>query len=184
MLHLRARRVCRSTRYTDIPFDVLADNNRFATLGRREIDTLKMNTVTGRTWTACEIRNDIARLATTRSINVNEVDVCDVHLARVFCTRRFVDIEIALIQHNWGVCVLNVYILVRYVVNITISNVWSSPRFESCTVLAIDECDVLEPRVRDVILDAGVLANGAHRDTVGAVTPQVLDKNVGGVGLG
>jgi hypothetical protein len=52
------------------------------------------------------------------------------------------------------------------------------------TNLSVQHDDVLDVGVLYVILDALILANAAHGDTVGAVAVDVGDEDVGGVGLG
>lgn len=52
------------------------------------------------------------------------------------------------------------------------------------TNLSVQHDHVLDVGVLYVILDALILANAAHRDTVGAVAVDVGDEDVGGVGLG
>lgn len=52
------------------------------------------------------------------------------------------------------------------------------------TNLSVQHDNVLNVSVLYVILDARILANAAHRDTVGAVAVDVGDEDVGGVGLG
>lgn len=54
----------------------------------------------------------------------------------------------------------------------------------SCTYLAIQQRHVLNPGVFNDVQFSWVLSNTAHTHTVRVVAPQVLDKDVGGVGFG
>lgn len=181
---LRARRVCRHARHANVPFDVVAYNDRLPTLWRRDVNALKMDTIAGCAGTTCQIRNHIPRLPTTRAVNVDEIHVRDVYLTGILRASCPVYVEVALIQHNRSIRVLNVHVLVRDIVNVAVAHIWTSPGFEPCPILAVEQCDVFEPRVGNIVFDTRVLANGAHRDAVRAVAPEVLDEDVGCIGLG
>jgi hypothetical protein len=88
-----------------------------------------------------------------------------------------------LIEHNRIIRILNPDILIRDIVNISIPNIRAGPSLQARAVLPIEQCDVLDVRVGDVVLDAGVLADGAHGNAVRAVAPQVLNEDVGRVGF-
>lgn len=143
-----------------------------------------MNTRARRPRTAHQIRHDLAQLATARAINIDEVDISDIDLARVRRTRRIVDLEIALVKHNRMVRILDMDVLVGDIIDEAVADIRASPGLEAGAVLAVEQRDVLDPRVGDVVFYAGVLADGAHGDAVRAVAPQVLDEDVGRVGLG
>jgi len=93
-----------------------------------------MNTLTRRTWTAREICYDPALLTTACTVNVQEVDVGDVDVRRVCCARRLVDVEVALIEDNGIIRVLDVDVFVCDVADVTVADIWSGPvKFWSVT---------------------------------------------------
>ena len=134
--------------------------------------------------TARQIRHDLAVLAAARAGDVDEVDVGDVDFAWVGSACRLVDVEVALVEHDGRVCVLDVDILVGDVVDESVADVRACPGLEARAVLPVEERHVFDPGVGDVVLYAGVLADGAHGHAVGAVAPQVLNEDIGRVGLG
>ena len=73
--------------------------------------------------------------------------------------------------------------IVSDVINVSISCGRPSPRLESSTVLAVQKSYVLQVRVGNIILNASILSDGAHADAVCTITPQILDIDIGGVGL-
>lgn len=160
-----------NTLYSDISLDVVADNLCRATSRARQIDILKMDPVTSSTRTTRKIRHHLAVLPTARPRDVQEPDICDFDFGRVRCTSRLVDVEVALVKDDRCIRVLDVNVLVSNVVDITVANIRSSPSFETSTVLTIQQGNVLDPSVRDVVLDARILSNRAHRHAVSAVAP-------------
>lgn len=142
-----------------------------------------MNAGTCGSGTAREISDDTTVLAAARSIDVDKVDVRDVDIAWVRRASCVVDVEVALVKHNRRISVLNVNVLVCDVVDVAVSDVRASPGLETSTVLAVKQGDVFEPCVGDEVFDTGILANGAHGDTVSTVAPEILDEDVGGIGL-
>lgn len=173
-----------NTRNTNISVNVVAHNFRWSTRRARDVDILEVDSLACRSWAACKIGYNLSVLSTAGSADVDEVDVCDVDLARVCGASGLVDFEVALVQHNWVVCVLDIDIFVCDIVHVAVANIGACPSFEACTILAVEKGDIFDPRIGDVVLDAGVLAYGAHRDAMSAVAPQVLDEDVGGVGFG
>lgn len=112
--------------------------------------------------TARQIRDNPPFLTRTTSIYILENDIRNVHFAWVRRARRLVDVEIALIEHNGIIGVLDMYVFIRYVVDVAVADVGAGPGFETCTVLAVEERDVGDVGVGNVIFDAGVLADTAH----------------------
>lgn len=161
--------------HPDISLNVIADNLRGASGGASNVDILEVDAVARRTRTACEISDDLAILSATCSIDVQKLDVGDVHFGRVSGTCRIVDVEIALVQDDGSIGVLNVDVLVSYVVDVAISDVRTSPCLETSAVLSVEKGNVLNPGIGDEVFDAGVLSDGAHRDTMCSVTPEIPD---------
>ena len=143
-----------------------------------------MDPTARRTGTARQIRHDPALLPAARPVDIQELDVCDAHLARVRRAGSIVDVEVALVEHDGVVRVLDVDVLVRNVVDEAVADVRAGPSLEARAVLAVEQRDVFEPRVGDVVLDARVLPDAAHADAVGAVAPEVFHKDIGRVRLG
>lgn len=139
-----------------------------------------MDSVARSPGTTRQIGNNFSILATACSVYVQEVDVCNVHLRRVRCTGRLVDVEIALIKNDRSVSVLDVDILVGDVVDVAIADVGTGPRFEASTILSVEQGDVLDPSVRDVVFDSGILADGTHRYAVCSITPEISAQTVSG----
>lgn len=59
----------------------------------------------------------------------------------------------------------------------------TGPDFDAGAVRGVGHADVVDVDVLDVVYFAHVLAEGADRDAVGAVADEVLDDDVGAVGL-
>lgn len=143
-----------------------------------------MNPITSRSGAARQVRNHLSVLPTARSRNIDEVNIRDIDIRRIRRTRRLVDVEIALIQHDRRVRVLDMDVFVGDVVHVSVADIRACPGLEPSAILPIEQGYVLDPRVADVVLDAGVLSNGAHRHSVCAVAPQIFNEDVGRVGLG
>lgn len=143
-----------------------------------------MNATARRSRATRQIRDHPPILPTARPMHIQKVDIRDIHLTRVRRAGRLVDVEVALIQNNRSISVLDVNVLVGDVVNVSVADVWPRPSFQARAVLAVEERDVFEPGVGDVVFDAGVLADGSHGHAVRAVAPEVLHEDVGRVGLG
>jgi hypothetical protein len=52
------------------------------------------------------------------------------------------------------------------------------------TYLTVQQRHVLDVRMLNIVQHSRVLSNASHADSVRVVTPQVLDQDVGRVGLG
>lgn len=183
-LCLVVRLTRRDAVHTNIALDVFAYNLRRRALGAGDIDVLKVDSIACRTRATSQVCNDLTVLSTGASRYVDEVDIGDVDLARILCARRLVDVEVALVQHNWRVSVFDDDVLVCHVVDVAVARIRTSPGLEACAVLTIEQGNVLDPRIAYVVFNAFVLTNGAHRHTVSAVAPQVLDEDVGSIWLG
>lgn len=168
----------------NISLNILAHDLRWAACWTCDVDAFQMDAVASSAWAASEIGNDLAVLTTACAVDVQEVDVGDVDFAWVRGAGCVVDVEVALVQNDGGICVLDVDVLVGDVIDISVANVWTSPGLETSAVLAVEQSDILQPCIGDVVLDTGVLADGTHGDTMSAVTPEILDEDVGSVGLG
>lgn len=142
-----------------------------------------MDTIASGPWTAGQVCHNLPLLAARCPRDVDEVYVRDVDLARIVGAVGRRNVEVALVQHHRIVRVLYYYIFVRHVVDIAIANIWPSPGLEPRTILAIEKCNIFDPRIRDKVLDAWVLADGSHGDAVGAIAPEVLHEYIGRVGL-
>jgi hypothetical protein len=140
--------------------------------------------VTCRTWATREIRHYFTCFPTTCAFNVDEVNVRNVDFARILCTGRLIDVEVALIQHNRTIGVFDVDVFVSNVVDISVPNVRPCPRFQARAILAIEEGYIFDPCIGDVVFHTRILSDRAHADAVSAITPEVLDKDIGGVGFG
>lgn len=165
------RFACWNAVHSYVSFDVITHDLRGATSGAHKIDILKVDPIARSTRTARKIRDYPAVLPTAGAGNIQKVDIGNVHFRRIFRACCFVDVEIALIKDNRSIRILDVNVLVGDVVDVSVANVWAGPSLETSTVLAIQESYVLDPRIRDVIFDAGILPDGTHRHTVGAVAP-------------
>lgn len=142
-----------------------------------------MNAVARSTRTTRKICDNLALFATASTGEVDEVDVGNVDLGRVFSACGVVNVEVTLIQNKWVISVLDVYVLIGYVIHVTVSGSGTCPGLETGTVLSIQQCHVLNPGVGDKVLHPRILANRAHGDAVSAIAPQVLHVDVGRVGL-
>lgn len=60
-------------------------------------------------------------------------------------------------------------------------NAW--PDLDSCAVASVTHGDVVNVKILDNVGDVLVLAKGPYTDAVGAVADEVLDDDVGAVGL-
>lgn len=97
-----------------------------------------MNPITRRARAACQIRNHPAVLPTRAARDIDEIDVRDVHLARILRTRGLVDVEIALVKHDGRIRVLDDDVLVRHVVDVAIADVRPRPGLQTRAVLAVE----------------------------------------------
>lgn len=132
-----------------------------------------MDPIASRTGTARQICNHLSVLATACSRDVDEANVGDVDFRGISGTGSIVDVEVTLIKNDRSVGVLNVDVLVSNVVDVAISDICASPRLEASTVISVEQSYVLDPGIADVVLDTGILADRAHRDTVCSVAPKV-----------
>jgi hypothetical protein len=87
---------------------------------------------------AGQVSNDFILTSGWGTINVLKGDVGDIDGRRVLSTSSGVDVEVALIQDDGLVSVLNVNILVGDVVDTAIANIRSSPGLETGT--SLDSC--------------------------------------------
>lgn len=117
-------------------------------------------------------------------MDVDELNIRNVDLTRVLRTGCVVDVEVALIQHNWRIRVLNQNILVGDIVNVSVSDIRACPSLETRAVLAVEKRNVFHPGVGDEVLHAGILADGAHGYAVCAIAPEIFDEDIGCVGFG
>jgi len=97
-----------------------------------------MNPITRRARAAGQIRNHPAVLPTRAARDIDEIDVCDVHLARILRTRGLVDVEITLVKHDGRIRVLDDDILVRHVVDVAIPDIRPRPGLQTRAVLAVE----------------------------------------------
>jgi hypothetical protein len=178
------RRVPPHTRHTNISLNVITHNYRLPSFRTLNIDPLQMNPITRRARTTRQIRHDIPCLPATRAMDIDELNIRNVNLARILRTSRIIDVEIALIQHNRCIRVLHKNVLIRDVINISVANIRASPSLETRAVLAIQERDVFHPGVGNIVFDAGILADGTHGYAMCAVAPEIFDEDVGCVGFG
>lgn len=123
-------------------------------------------------------------LSAAGSVDVDKVDIGDVDLARILGAGGIVDVEVALVQNDRSICVFDVNVLVGDVVDVAEANIWASPGLQARSVLTVQEGNIFNPSIGDVVLDARILTDGSHADTMRAITPQVLDVDVGCVWLG
>lgn len=143
-----------------------------------------MNASARRTRGASEIGHDPPLLAAAGAADVDEVDVGDVDAAGVLGADGLVDVEVALVEHDGEVGVLDADVLVRDVADVAVADVRAGPGLEPRAVLAVEQRHVLDVRVGDVVQHARVLPDAAHAHPVRAVAPQVAHQDVGRVGLG
>jgi hypothetical protein len=174
---------CWDTRHANISLDIIAHNQRRAASRASNVDVLKMNATASGSWGARQIRHNTSLLSTAGAVNVDELDIGDVDLRRGRFADSGVDIEVALVEYNRVIGVLDVDILVGNVADISVAGCRACPGLQAGAVLAVEKSDVLDPGIGDEVFDAGVLADGTHADTMCAVAPKVLDKDVGRVWL-
>lgn len=94
-----------------------------------------MNVRAHRVGGASQINYLLAVLARGSAIDVVKDDVGDVDSGRVGCTLGRIDVEVALVQDNGGVGVLNMDVAVGDVVDASVANVLTSPGLETGTIL-------------------------------------------------
>ena len=116
-------------------------------------------------------------------MDVLEKNVRDVDLRRLRSADLRVDVEVASVEDDRPVDVLNVHAVVGDVVDVAISDVGAGPRLQASAVLGVQHRHVGDVSVLDVVQDARVLADRSHADTVSAVAPEVFDVDVAGVGF-
>jgi len=104
------------TLHTNITIDTITGNHRGTTRWAGNINIRKRNTRANSIRRASEVSNDLSILARRGAINVLEFDIGEVHSGRVLGTNGAVDVEIALVQHDRSIGVLNMDVLVGDVV--------------------------------------------------------------------
>lgn len=121
--------------YPNIPLNSIADNHRWATSRAGQIDPRQVDARANRVGRAGQINHLFAVLARRRAIDVVKDNVGDVDGGRVCCTLGCIDVEIALVQHNGLIGVLDVDVAVSDVVNASVADVLASPGLETGTIL-------------------------------------------------
>ena len=116
-------------------------------------------------------------------MDVDKLNICNVDFGRRRCAYCRVDVEVALVEHNRVIRVLNVDILVRDIADVSVTSCRACPGLQTGAILAVEEGYVLDPSIGDEVFNTSVLADGSHANTVCAVAPEVFDKNVGRVWL-
>ena len=150
----------------------------------RQIDVLQPDVFADRSRAANQAGNILAFLAAADAMDVFEQDVRDIDPGGLSRADLWVDVEVAGVEDDGPVDVLDVHAVVGDVVDVAVSDVGAGPGLETSAVLGVQHGHVGNVSVLDVVQDAWVLANRAHADTMGAIAPQVLDVDVRGVGLG
>jgi hypothetical protein len=95
---------------------------------------------------AGQISHDLAVFSRGGSIDILKDDVCEIHAGRVGGALRSVDVEVALVQDDRVVGVLDADVLVRDVVDAAVADIGTGPCFETGAVLIVLDVD-LAPRM-------------------------------------
>jgi hypothetical protein len=97
-----------------------------------------MDAIASCTWTASQICHYLPLLSATGTIDVDKIDIRNVDITRILRTRRIVYIEVALIQYNGMIGILDVNVLVGDVVDISVPHIWTRPSLQTRSILAIE----------------------------------------------
>ena len=144
-------------------------------------------------------RNTLAHIAadqtddllvlTAYASHVDVVDVADGDFGRVAGAGRSRRL-VALVDHDWQSDVPDSEVLEGDVPDVAVSSASSGRSAGAATkgldagaILSVDHRHILDKDVGDDVLNAGVLAQRAYGDAVRALTVEILDKCVGGVGF-
>lgn len=202
-ISLRAGAVARDAIHTDVSLDTIANNLSWISSWAGKVNVRELNTGANSIRRASQVDDDLSILAGGGTVNVVKDDVGEVDCRRVGGALGGVDVEVALIQNDRSIGVLDMDVAVGYIVDATVSDILAGPCLETGSVLgrlawpvtgvlqlfrllshlSIQQCDVLNMRILDVIHLTRVLPNASHADTMGVVAPQVLHENIGCVGL-
>lgn len=152
---------------------------------------------------ASQVDDNLSIFTGRGTVNVVKDNVCEVNCRGVSSTFGGVYVEVALIQNDRSIGVLDMDVAVGDVVDATVSDVLTGPCLEtgsvllgsaspvtevfqllcSCSYLSIQQSHVLDMRILDIIHLTRVLSNASHANTVGVVAPQVLHEDIGSVWL-
>lgn len=121
--------------HTNIPLNPITHNNRRIPSRTRQIDILQRHVRAHRVRRTHQTAHDLARLAGRRARDILKPNVGDVHLGRKLGAFGRLDVEVALVEHDRVVRVLDVDVFVCDVRDAAVADLLAGPGFETGSIL-------------------------------------------------